>query len=84
MAAEPDSPERKEKLRKAYGTATQRLRENHRDEFNTLYSEAAAELGEEWSPRLTDEQKAEAQFADLLTNYPALRDRLLAENQTAG
>lgn len=63
-------------LRKAYGTATQQLRDNHRDEFNDLYATAAADLGVEWSPRLTAEQKAEAAFDNLLTEYPHLRERV--------
>lgn len=75
--------ERKEKLRAAYGKATTSLRENHRDEFNKLYSEHAAELGVEWSPRPSEEQKAEQQFEDLLTNFPHLRERL-DEAQQAG
>lgn len=76
-----DSLTRKDALRKAYGIATGRLREAHQAEFNTLYSEAAAELGHEWSPRLTDEQKAEQTFIDLLAQYPALRERLAEGSQ---
>lgn len=65
-------------LRKAYGAATQTLRDNHRDEFNKLYAEAAAAEGVEWSPRLTPEQKAEAAFDNLLAEYPHLAERLNA------
>lgn len=63
-------------LRKAYGTATQELRDNHRDEFNDLYAEKAAELGVEWSPRRTPEQKAEDAFDTLLRDYPHLAERV--------
>lgn len=68
--------DRKTLLRQAYGMASQRLREEHRDEFNTLREEAAKELGVEWSPRLTPEQRAEAEFDDLIEAYPHLRERL--------
>lgn len=71
-----ETAERKDLLRQAYGKATQTLRENHRDEFNTLYSEAAGALGVEWSPRLTEEEKARQQFDELLAQYPNLRDRI--------
>lgn len=70
---------RKEALRKAYATATTRLRESRKDEFNRLYQEAAQELGVEWSPRPTEEQQAEATVTDLLTRFPQLRERLSAE-----
>jgi len=68
--------DRKALLRKAYGTASQRLRENHREEFNDLRSTAAKELGVEWAPRLTAEEKAEAEFDALLDAHPHLRERL--------
>jgi hypothetical protein len=67
---------RKAALRKAYGTATQDLRENHRDEFNDLYAERAKELGVEWSPRQTPEQRAEQAFDALLADYPHLAERI--------
>ena len=75
--------EKKAALRKAYGTATQHLRDNHRDEFNKLYSAEAAALGVEWSPRQTPEEKAEQAFDTLLRDYPFLRDRLAASGGTA-
>lgn len=76
QAAAAAETDRKELLRKAYGTATQRLRENHRDEFNEAYSKAAKELGVEWTPRLTDEEKAEQQFNELLAAYPNLAEKI--------
>jgi len=63
-------------LRQAYGQATQDLRTNHRDEFNELYAARAKELGVDWQPRMTPEQKAEAQFDELLEAYPHLRERV--------
>lgn len=63
-------------LRKAYTTATQQLREAHRDEFEGLYTAAAKDLGLDRSPRPNAEQKAEAEFDALLAEYPHLRDRV--------
>lgn len=74
--SEEDKSENKAALRKAYGQATQALRENHRDEFNDLYSKYARGMGVEWSPRLTPEQKAEQAFDNLLSEYPHLADRI--------
>jgi len=63
-------------LNKAYGLATQDLRESHRDEFNGYYSARALELGQEWHPRMTAEQRAAEEFDRLIDEYPFLRDRL--------
>lgn len=52
--------------------ADKRLREAHLDEYNKYKSEEAKARGIEWSPRLTDEQKAEKQYADLIAKYPHL------------
>lgn len=79
---EAQTAERKDALRKAYGQATNTLRDTHRDEFNKLYSEAAAALGVEWSPRPTEEQRAEQQFEELLNQYPHLRERANTEGAT--
>jgi hypothetical protein len=79
MTATPEqSPEetRKAALRAAYATATARLREAHRDDFNTFYSEEAEKLGQEWHPRRTPEQQASQEFDRLLEEFPFLRDRL--------
>lgn len=63
-------------LRKAYGAATKRLREAHRDEFNQFMQAEAKTLGIEWSPKPTDEQKAATQLAALLADYPGLREQM--------
>jgi len=76
------SEDRKTALRQAYGEATTKLREAHRDEFNDLYAAAAKKHGVDWSPRPTEEQQAEALFDDLLTRFPALRDRVGQEGAT--
>jgi len=74
MAA--DKEQRQINLNKAYGSASQRLRDGHRDEFNQMYTEEAAKLGETWHPRLTAEQRAAEEFDRLVTEFPFLRDRL--------
>jgi hypothetical protein len=66
--------DRDKALTKAYSTATTQLRDKHRDEFNDLYSKAAADLGVEWRPRPNPEQKAKEQIEELLTQFPHLRD----------
>lgn len=75
---------RKERLRRAYGKATQVLRENHRDEFNDLYSKCAEAEGEEWHPRLTAEQRASQEFDRLLEEFPFLADRLPTQSVQEG
>ena len=79
MTTSPEmtSEERDKRLQKAYTAATQRLRDAHRDEFNTLYETAATEQGVEWKPRQTAEQKAESEFDRLLAEYPHLKDRVV-------
>lgn len=74
--------ERKDLLRQAYGKATSQLRDAHRDEFNNLYSAAAAEAGVEWKPRLNEKERAEAQFDALIADFPELRERLAEAQQT--
>jgi len=70
------APDQATLLRKTYDVATQKLRENHTDEFITLRRAAAEELGVTWEPRLTPEQKAERDFDLLVQEYPHLKDRL--------
>src|SRR4249919_3268246 len=59
-------------LKKAYQTATKRLRDKRRDEFNDLYSEEAKALGYEWKPKQTAEEKAAEAYQRPLTEYPHL------------
>lgn len=72
--------ERDRLLRKAYGSATQDLREQHRKDFEALYKARAAELGVEWEPRKTAEEKAKEQMEALLSQYPHLREVVVAED----
>ena len=67
---------RKDPLRATYDMATQRLREAHPEEFVKFRKEAAEELGVEWEPRLTPEQRAEQDFDALLEKFPHLRERV--------
>lgn len=73
---DPEKDERSNLLRQAYGAATARLREAHRDEFDRYQVEEARSLGVEYKPRMNPEQKAEKQLAELLEQFPHLRDRL--------
>lgn len=70
-----DKTERSNKLRQAYSAATTRLREEHRDEFDTLYSQEAQDRGVDYTPRLTPEQKAAQEMAELLEKFPNLREQ---------
>lgn len=71
-----DQENRSKLLTKAYGIATARLRSENKETFDRYYSEAAKDLGVEYTPRLTPEQKAKQEIADLLTKYPNLAAEL--------
>lgn len=68
----PEATDEKALVRKAYGTATTQLREAHKDEFHTLMKAAAKDLGVDWSPRPTAQEKARKQMMDLLAAHPEL------------
>lgn len=76
QTAEADTSERAKALRKAYGNATTRLREQYRTEFDSLYAQEAQALGVDYTPRLTPEQKAMEELKDLLNRFPHLRERI--------
>lgn len=80
---EDEKEKRKAALRKAYGQATQDLREAHTDEFNVFYAKRAEALGYEWHPRQTAEQRAAEEFDRLLSEFPFLRDRLPTDGAAA-
>lgn len=71
-----EEKERAEALRKAYSAATKRLREENRDTFTKLYIEEAKKLGVDYKPKPTEEEKAEAQLAEILAAHPHLRDKV--------
>lgn len=60
---------------KSYGIALQRLKDAHIDEYNRLRIAAAQELGVEWKPQPTKEEKAEAEIRRLVAENPGLADR---------
>lgn len=71
-----DETETRDLLRKSYDMATQRLRKANEEDFIKFRREAAEELGIEWEPRLSQEQRAEQEFDALLEQYPHLADRI--------
>lgn len=83
-ATDTEADKRKEALRKAYSNATAQLREAHRTEFDDLYSKAAEALGVTYTPRLTPEQKAEKDLADLLEKFPNLAEKVTGGSAVTG
>jgi hypothetical protein len=69
-------PSRGAILNKASGIASARLKDAHIDEWNGYMAEEAKALGEQWSPRLSAEQRAEVELKALLDAHPNLKDRL--------
>jgi hypothetical protein len=69
--------------REAYGAATTRLREQHRDDFNALLVEENRNRGIDWKPRPTEEQKAAEQFQQLLQQYPEFAARFNPDGTAA-
>lgn len=65
-----------QKHRKAYGAATQRLREAHKDEFQNYMKDEASKLGLDWSPRKTAEDRAREELRATLAKYPHLIDEV--------
>lgn len=76
MTDTPPENERDRKIRQAYTVATQALREKYPQEFNELRIAAAKDLGIEWEPRPSKEQKAQAELDRLLAENPELLARL--------
>lgn len=70
-----ESQEAKDPHRASYSAATTRLRDEFRSRFNELMAEEMRNRGQEWKPRATDEQKAEATIQELLDKYPDLAVR---------
>lgn len=67
-----ESVDRNTLLRRAYTKATQQLREAHSEEFINFQKEAAKELGLDYKPRLSKEDKAIAEVDSILTEHPEL------------
>jgi hypothetical protein len=70
---------RTQALNAANGAALKRLKEAHTDEFNGYMAEEAKARGQEWSPRLTPEQRAEQELQDLLAKFPDLANKVKAD-----
>lgn len=69
----PEAPKEQsvsQKRRAAYSAAETRLREKYADEFRALVTEEATNRGVEYVFRLTEEEKARKQLADLIAKYP--------------
>lgn len=71
--------ERTKALNSAYAKATKQLRDENLDRFRELYVIAAKELGYDYTPKPTAEEKAEAELAALLAANPNLKSRLVDE-----
>lgn len=67
----------KDKVRSAYSKATTRLREAHKEEFNTLMAAEAKALGVEWKPRLSAEEKKRAALREAIAADPELAASIL-------
>lgn len=73
------STEKQKLLAKADAAAYAHLRETYQSEFNEVKAKAAAELGIEWSPRLTGVEAARKKVNDLLLQNPELAAEIKAE-----
>jgi hypothetical protein len=62
--------------REAYGRATSRVRENHRDEFNDYMVEECKARGITWTPPLSAQAKAQRDLDDLIAKNPELESLL--------
>lgn len=71
-------------LNKAYAAANKQLRENHLSEFNGLYRAHAANLGQDWKPKLTGAQKAAEDIKALLEQFPELADTAITKADEVG
>lgn len=65
------------KVRKSYQVAMNRLRDKYSDEFRQLQSEAAKEMGIDYTPRPTKEEKARVQLLELLRENPSLETEVV-------
>lgn len=71
-----EAPDAAALRREAYSAAQTRLREENRDAYNRIMAEEMRARGIDWAPRLTEEEKAAKQVADLLAQYPSLREQV--------
>lgn len=64
-------------LRASYTETTKWLRSKHQDEFNRQRQAWLRENGVDWTPPLSEDQKAEAELASLLAKHPELADKVV-------
>jgi hypothetical protein len=77
-----EKSERGNLLRQAYGKATARLREAHRDEFDGFYEEEAKALGVDYKRKPSAEEKAREQIAALLAEHPHLASTFAPQSRS--
>lgn len=77
--AEATTDERQKLVRQAYSKATTRLRETHRDEFDQLVSQEAEQLGINYKPKPSPEEKARQQMRELAEQYPHLAQEFVQQ-----
>lgn len=65
--------------RQAYTEATSKLREAHRDEFNSLLGQSMAARNITWAPRPSEEDKARALLEATYAKYPHLAPQVETE-----
>lgn len=75
---ELSASERQALINKADSAAYRALRKAHLQEFNEAKQKAAAELGLDWHPRASAEERARKQISNLLSEHPDLQAELLA------
>lgn len=59
----------------AYGKAVARLKEKYQEDFRALVKEEMAKVGVEWSPRLSDEEKAARDIEAIYAKFPGLKSQ---------
>lgn len=69
--------DRNKKVRQSYQMAMNALREKHSEEFRQLQSDFATELGIDYKPRPTKEEKARTQLLELLRENPTLESEVV-------
>lgn len=75
---EMSAAERQQLINKADSAAYRALRKAHLQEFNEAKQKAAAELGLDWRPRASAEERARKQINALLSEHPELQAELAA------
>lgn len=69
-------------LNKASAAASATIKERYIDEWNVEMEKEAKALGQDWKPRLTPEQRAEADLAKILAEHPDLAAKVAAGQVT--